>query len=295
MDYFQLNNSIKVALSKGARQLTQSSFYWNVAADCESPVIRELFARPFIGDSPARPGVYDYGDVHPVISKDWLYTPGKRHSLRLTIEARCRSCPRCLANRASIWRMRAKQEIAIWPRTWFGTLTLRQEEHYRVLLETSKRLRLGRVELDKLNEAERFSEIVKTASPRLTRWLKRVRKRSGAKLRYCLVAEQHKSGQPHWHILVHQCSEATLTYRHLSETWTDGFTNFKLVVDTAAAGYVAKYLSKSLLARVRASQRYGQSDGVPFGEDGLTCDALKGIVNEMKRETPTLNKNPLVF
>ena len=71
------------------------------------------------------------------------------------------------------------------------------------------------------------------------------------------VVEAHKSGLPHVHLLVHDKGDTT--YRRLTDTWPLGFAHAKLVEGTAASRYVAKYLAKSALARVRASQGYGST------------------------------------
>ena len=64
-------------------------------------------------------------------------------------------------------------------------------------------------------------------------------------------------------MLIHE-KDPTKPLRHaqLKDCWRVGFTNFKLVKETPerplerAAFYVTKYLSKSSLARVRASMGY---------------------------------------
>lgn len=100
----------------------------------------------------------------------------------------------------------------------------------------------------------RHDEITKE----LTLWLKRVRKQSAASIRYLLVCEAHKSGLPHYHILVHQVGEVPVLKKHL-EDWPHGFTQWKLVNDlTSTSGYVTKYLLKEARARLRASVRYGR-------------------------------------
>lgn len=92
----------------------------------------------------------------------------------------------------------------------------------------------------------------------ITKYLKRVRKKSGAPLRYILVAEAHKSGLPHYHMLIHECDPSRqVRHKDLTAAWSWGFTRFKLVETSNTAWYVCKYLSKAQLARVRASVRYG--------------------------------------
>ena len=49
-----------------------------------------------------------------------------------------------------------------------------------------------------------------------------------------------------------------MTKRILEDAWKLGFTSFKLVEPASStASYVTKYLTKSALARVRASVHYG--------------------------------------
>lgn len=143
-------------------------------------------------------------------------------------------------------------------RTWFGTLTLRPERQQFVLDNARMKLARQGLDFDGLSEVEQFRLRHEFVSLELTRWLKRVRKNSEAPLRFCLVAEAHKSGAPHYHVLVHESDPARPVRKSvLCEAWTWGFTRWKLVEDQRAAGYVTKYLSKSALARVRASLKYG--------------------------------------
>lgn len=116
------------------------------------------------------------------------------------------------------------------------------------------------IDYDALSEEEQFRERVRAISPEITKFIKRVRKNSGAPLRYLWVAERHKSGAPHFHMLVHEVDEASpVRYDVLTSAWWFGFTRFKLIEDTKAAGYVSKYLSKDACARVRASLHYGST------------------------------------
>jgi hypothetical protein len=112
--------------------------------------------------------------------------------------------------------------------------------------------------LDEVSDSELFKAIVQEASPDITNWLKRIRKNSGATLRYLLVCEAHKSGLPHWHVLIHEY-QGKVVKAKLEAAWRNGFSHFRLVptTDIRTAWYVTKYLSKSALARVRASQHYG--------------------------------------
>lgn len=169
--------------------------------------------------------------------------------LRVMTDVRCRKCASCRRARAREWRARAQIECARADRTWFGTLTLRPEEAYRLECAARRRAQGGEV-TPSLFAAE--------SAEWLTRYLKRVRKSAHGKLRYLCVMELHQSGLPHWHLLVHERGGRT-SERTLRGQWYHGFTKWKLTEGTREAGYVTKYLTKSAEARVRASQKYGET------------------------------------
>lgn len=236
------------ALSRGGEFVSLTQYRWDLAGNCTAPV--------------------------PVLMEGRADTrKGERGlPLDLQLETRCRRCRNCLRYRAWVWRERCQVEVHAAFRTWFGTLTLRPEEHYRAELVAAARLRARGVTFENLSPSEQFSERHATITQEVTRWLKRIRKVSGAKLRFCLVAEEHKSGLPHYHILIHEVRfDQPVTKRQLQEQWRLGFTQFKLVQDDRAAAYVTKYLTKSVQARVRASLHYGK--------DALSIDAIAtGVV-----------------
>jgi hypothetical protein len=96
-------------------------------------------------------------------------------------------------------------------------------------------------------------------SKEITRYIKRVRKNSAASLRYLVVTEAHKSGDPHYHALIHEVHpDEPVRKAILKDCWKLGFSHHKLVKDPIHASYVCKYLSKTMSARVRASQHYGR-------------------------------------
>lgn len=173
-------------------------------------------------------------------------------------------CDECLRYRARIWRDRAAVEIAQSQRTWLWTLTLRPEEQYRALAEG---LRDASEEQRKSDWDLRVSVIQRW----LTLCLKRIRKNSGARIRYLAVYEAHKSGMPHVHVLLHERNSAVRKGLIQGE-WPHGFTNCRLVKDVNSALYVTKYLSKAMAARVRASLRYGKDDLYHSASVGETSD-----------------------
>lgn len=237
---------------------------WDVAGRCKSPVYREYLGSEPERVSDARMAMFalGYGDVR-VYRREHdrkVYRRGPPHVIELNV--RCRRCEDCLAARARLWRMRAQAEIQSSARTWFGTLTLSPSEHFKVLSALRLRMAESGADFDTLDEADQFRARVRAIGAEITRWLKRVRKESGAKLRYCLVVERHKSGLPHWHVLIHEV-EGSVRERTLRKQWHLGFSMFKLVAQDEkqrAANYVAKYLSKSLLSKVRASKAYGTTN-----------------------------------
>ena len=176
----------------------------------------------------------------------------------LDLEVRCRSCPECLKARAAHWRLRMLTEIAKSRRTWFATFTFRPEAHYLATCSATVGVKGGSPPFGELSPVEQFKARHRVLQEHFTRYLKRIRK-AGYRVRYCFVAEAHKSGLPHYHALIHEIDNP-VPHRVLTSEWTAGFSVIKLV-DTSSpkpAAYVAKYLSKSVLARVRASQRYGE-------------------------------------
>jgi hypothetical protein len=145
-------------------------------------------------------------------------------------------------------------------RTWFGTLTLSAQAQFQMMLQAGARTRRRGSDFQLLTPAAQFTARHQQINRELTLWLKRIRKESGSKFRYILVAEAHKSGLPHYHTLIHECEGKPIRHSMLKKQWKLGFSDFKLVAqdgDTRAAYYVAKYLAKSATARVRASQAYG--------------------------------------
>lgn len=206
---------------------------------------------------------------------------------RVTLTVACRShCDRCLWRRKLYWAHRATHETLCAQRTWFGTLTLRPKALATARAKAVRRAMQSGVNWNDLTPVEEFARVHKECTKALQLWMKRVRKVSGARLRYILVSEAHESGAPHWHCLVHEVlGSASVTERDLRLSWTKhggGFTDFSLVrrdvervngklvfsgpevgcycTDGArrAAYYVCKYLSKTCATRVMASAGYGR-------------------------------------
>lgn len=194
----------------------------------------------------------------------------------------CRRCENCLHRRASRWAVRARNELAMAHRSWFVTLTLEPQRQYWAKAQAIRRAAKAAVTWETLSEADKFKRHCREISPEITRWLKRVRKQSGAPLRYALVVERHVSGEPHFHALVHEVDQTKpVTYRQIVGAWRWGFAHSKLVhMDEGLSvhWYVAKYLAKSSLARVRASRHYGNAVPLmhqPGFRSSGTCSPLR--------------------
>lgn len=238
---------------------------WDMSSNCEKPYFRrDLFTasnkeKVWFWDTFCRKknSIADV-EYYPDLAWRWVHSYRNFYIIYWTP---CRKCPKCLAKRASRWRLAASHEIANAERTWFGTLTLNPSSLHSLEAETRVRLRRAAVNPDKLPGDEIWRELVRTIGKELTKFLKRVRKNSQARLRYVAVYERHKSGVPHIHLLIHEY-ETPVPYRVLQAAWKLGFTHFKLVDSRKAATYVSKYLSKSLCARVRASQGYGKYESI---------------------------------
>lgn len=188
-------------------------------------------------------------------------TPGARGRgplYGLTMHVRCRRCAWCLRRRGGLWAHRAVEEMSGPGRTWMATFTASPANHYMLRVRASARLRSRAVDFDSLPARERFAELAMEFGAELTKYWKRLRKNTGAKFRYILVAERHKSGLPHFHALIHeQPGPAQLRHATLTAGFGLGYTKFKLCQGVKAAWYVTKYLTKSAEARIRASLHYG--------------------------------------
>lgn len=266
------------ALANGGARSSPTAFSWNVAGNCESPVHREWSAKPY------------QRDTFSEIACPKHSIAGTIPTMTVELEVPCRNCQRCLARRASAWRMRAIAETRVWPRTWFGTLTLRPEVAFRTRLAAEVNSAKRAVPLEAESDDRKFAAHVKAIGPEVGKFLKRVRKNTGARIRYLLVAEAHKSGVPHFHMLVHQCDLGVpVRYDDLKSQWDLGFSSWKLT-DERTASYVCKYLAKSLRARVRASQAYGECpNAFSLVDFNIDVKNMTPLFNE--HEGPVLERN----
>jgi len=257
----------------------------DMSGDCMFPVAVGLHGRV-----PTNP-VWDFpGDPEYRLERKAEYQDMK---------VRCRRCDKCMEHRRSMWAARAMVELAAAERNWFGTLTLSPASQDRFLWQAQQRFRLSggdpRIRhFADLPHERQFQWRVKVIGGEITKYLKRLRKESGARFRYLLVTEAHKSGLPHFHMLLHE-NNGSVRKRTLDGQWGSlGFTNWRLVDGSPkVAFYVSKYLSKSALTRIRGSTGYGRitDDGGEHphdiskgnGESTRVCDA-KGEEKENSKE-----------
>jgi hypothetical protein len=188
----------------------------------------------------------------------------KEFDLSIECEVRCRKCPNCLRARAALWRGRAKAEVLGSQRTWFGTLTMRPSSWFEFLNRARVAAASNGDDFEKIEVKEQQRLLSPILQHELSLYLKRIRKNSDARMRYLLVQEHHKSGIPHWHLLVHELPESPLITGRLLSTWPHGFSQWRLVppTETKHAAYICKYIAKSAISRVRASAGYGHNMAV---------------------------------
>ena len=266
-DYAELRGRGKPALGV--------SFDADFSGKCQSPVTVELCGR------------------------DYRHLGGRMRGLA-TMEVKCRKCEACLRQRAAHWRYRAKAEFAAATRTWFGTLTFSPDEHSRKANLARAHFDRNGQDYDACSAEERFRfmtgnwpQSAKLWMPNgrlygdeITLALKRLRKATKLHPRYLLVWEAHQSGLPHAHMLIHE-TDGEVKHRQLKEMFTAGFTHFKLALDERAATYLVKYLSKSMLARVRASIDYGGQISADHREYDLRHSEARVPPDASVRRDPT--------
>lgn len=222
----------------GATHSSFNTVNWNIHGNCSNKFTRTVRCVPPVdrhGKSP------------------------RKHVIYLDIHTRCRECERCLWHRSVLWRSRAVAETKQASRTWFGTLTLAADRQFHWQLVATKRARREGLDFDALPPGKKFQRVDREIYGELKKGIKRLAKALGySAFKYIVVTEAHKSGLPHYHFLLHEANGRTVLYADLKRyLWREGFSSYRLVAEDENPTYLCKYLNKSLLARVRASQRYG--------------------------------------
>lgn len=258
------------AISMGAKVTGIGSAEWDISGDCSYG-----YRRPFVSWP----------------SYDAKHKRKRNHKIHLVIITRCRECVHCLRHRARLWRVRALTEVETSSRTWFGTLTLDPAVAFQWRLKGSDYFGAQYSRPDaKVEYGNReFQCIHVIASLEITKALKRFRKKhrlSAGSFKYLIVAEAHKSGVPHYHLLIHEkASDRPIRYEELRTFWSHGFYQYRLVKELHEATYLCKYLSKDMRARVRASQSYGQqpSHTIEFTDERGNSSA-KGSTRPLNKQ-----------
>ena len=276
----------RTALASGGRQLGPTIVEWDIAGRCLFPVRRELWAkadRPMMVERLEGALVpFDRdGTLVGGFDRVMKIIPGRyKTGFSLLLTAKCRRCDKCRRERSKMWMVRARQECALAKRTWLGTLTLSPQNHEHFAnLARSHCSRHKRVAFEELTLADQFDYRHRMIAREITLMFKRWRK-AGWMFRYLLVCEVHKSGLPHYHLLLHEIGDA-MTWRTLVAEWRLGFCSYKLV-EGGAATYVCKYLGKATTARVRASVAYGRPRAAelsPQAQDGCPTGVVFPVGN----------------
>jgi glycine/D-amino acid oxidase-like deaminating enzyme len=259
------------AMENGGKSVSKTTVTWDVARGCANPVWLHHWARNDLSEI----DVWDtshYNATEPRVELRWLHS-----ALRLDVEMTvpCRKCPACLRDRSREWAWRSWSEIRASPRTWFGTITIRPDDHYRFRMLAAVRLANTKgSDLESLPPDEQFRHHEREIYRALQKMFKRLRK-AGHRFRFLCVCESspsHQDGLPHYHVLIHEIG-AQIKHEQLAGRrpdrkrgtdgipcpWPHGFVNIKLVDnDRRAAWYVAKYLSKDAKLKPRPSVRYGR-------------------------------------
>lgn len=124
----------------------------------------------------------------------------------------CRKCLNCLKRRAWHWRQRALSEHMRAHRTWMGTLTLDPHVLQRAKDVAAVELLEQGVRWEDLTRDERFLEVDRRIYGEFQKRMDLLRKKSKVPLRYLAVTEAHDSGEPHWHVLLHEVGPQELRY-----------------------------------------------------------------------------------
>lgn len=299
---------MRYALERGAVIEGAGKVLWNVSGQCRSPLEISEYVRPAAPAKDVRksfvkavqaffPGAVQVGgfDERPIWPKNIVVQGGPgggKTPLGLRMIVPCRKCDRCLRKRARLWTLRAITEVQSAPRTWFGTLTLRPRAHQTMVARARVRIARNKSyvgekvskttgecfpkflpdDFDALSEGQQFLLRHREINVEITKYLKRIRKASETPFRYICVLEKHKTGLPHYHLLVHEMVEGSVKSDDLASKWELGIEYWRVVEEAEkkdTASYVCKYLSKANEARVRASLRYGSPPLGGLGGEGI--------------------------
>jgi len=246
------------ALLNGASRVSYNRIDWPIFGDCQNRFTQTFKCPPYLDP--------------------WGRKTKRDYAIYIDLHTRCRRCPKCLRHRAALWKARALAEYQGSVRTWFGTLTLRPDRQWHFRARAIQRASREGASFEAMSSDDQFKRVHAEISRELTKGIKRLRQNTQSPFKYLIVAERHKSGDPHYHLLIHERSASRpIRYAQLkSDLWREGFSNYRLVVADDNPAYLCKYLGKDMAARVRASQNYG-------------CNTTQNRVigKELSRETMT--------
>lgn len=253
------------AMNGGGIRRSLNTIEWPCHGDCLNPWYTECYGRP---------RSYEGGDM--TRPQKWFVVSGGQIPLTVIVSTRCRKCDKCRTARSNEWRFRAREELRRAARSWFGTLTLSPEAHHRMMSLARHHAATTAVPWNDLDYEERFRRIALTSLKEVTKYTKRVRKQAKVPLRFLTVTERHRSGLPHFHMLVHEVELKPVTHKILSSQWDLGFEKWRLVPheDLNSARYITKYISKEATTRIRASLNYGK----PVSTVGGVLAAIRNTV-----------------
>lgn len=181
----------------------------------------------------------------------------------------CGLCDLCRWSKRVMWRDRMLEETLRSNRTWFLTLTARKEMQDYWLVQAKGYASSKGEAWATLTEKQRGRYLARQGWLDVQKYIKRLRKAAGpfCKIRHICVVEFHKSGKPHFHLLIHEVGYEPLRKRLIEACWRlsgrdRGFTNCKLVRNPVdAVEYIAKYIAKDGMsngARIPCSLGYGK-------------------------------------
>lgn len=165
-----------------------------------------------------------------------------------------------------MWTLRIVRETAAAPLSAFVTLTYRPADRYERAVRAEVTAVSSGVRWSEASHEERSGWYAQICGDDLRNMWRRLRRRWATTVRYVAVCELHQDGWPHWHILIHRAADGgpwTISPNgrtgDVQKSWPHGYSQTLRVSphDVDAARYVAKYLHKARLARVRASLAYG--------------------------------------
>lgn len=151
--------------------------------------------------------------------------------------SRCGKCGPCVRLKKWLKTNRIELEMKSAHGAWFCTLTQVQFE---------------------LDDGRKFGVMT---YENVKKFLKRLRKNTGAEIKFVMAEELHRSGVRHWHaILMHR---GTVSKRQLEAAWAGddlaGHCMVRRINGRGAARYVMKYIGKDEAYIVRSSIHLGKA------------------------------------